>query len=87
MTSITGVYFSKCLLNCDGSGTAAVGLMDVLTLIAAQELEIKVRSERVVFGAWKRALLSRFLALAAGTRSGLARLGDNLLPGLAVPFG
>lgn len=52
MTSITGAYFSKCLLNCDVSGAAAVGLMDVLTLMAGRELQIKVRSECVVFGAW-----------------------------------
>lgn len=87
MTSITGTYFSKCLLNCDGSGAAAVGLMDVLTPMAGRELEIKVRSECAVFAVWKRAHLSRFLALAAGISSGLARLGDYLLPGLAVPFG
>lgn len=49
MTSITGTYFSKRLLNCDGSGAAAVGLMDVLTPMAGRELEIKVRSECAVF--------------------------------------
>lgn len=40
-------------------GWKAVGVMDVLTLMAGQELEIKVRSERAVFGAWKRAAGAR----------------------------
>lgn len=41
--------------------------MDVLTLMAGRELEIKVKSERAVFGAWTWALLARFLALVQGT--------------------
>lgn len=45
MTSINRVYFSKGLLNCEGSRVEAVGVMDALTLMAGQELEIKVRAE------------------------------------------
>lgn len=55
MASITRAYFSKGLLNCEGSGLEAVGVMDVLTLTAGRALEIKVTSERAVFGAEKRA--------------------------------
>lgn len=57
--------------------------MDVLTLMAGRELEIKVKSERKVLGAWTWALLARFLALVQGpTRAGgsLAALGLGAAP-------
>lgn len=46
--------------------------MDVLTLRAGQELEIRRKSERAVCHAWKKALWARLPALAAGIGSGLA---------------
>lgn len=71
--------FQPGFLNCEGSGVEVV-VMDVLTLMAGRKLEIRVRGECEVFGAWKRAPLARFPALAAGTRSGQAGK-------LAAPFG
>lgn len=47
----------------------AAAVMDVLTLTAGRELEIRVKSERAECGAWKKALRARFPALASGTGS------------------
>lgn len=66
----TRAYFSKGLINSEGSRVEAAAVMDVLTLMAGRELEIRVKSEHAVYGAWKEARRARFPTLAAGTGSG-----------------
>ena len=44
MASVSRAYFSRGLLNCEGSSVEAIGLMDALTLMAGLEWEIKVEA-------------------------------------------
>lgn len=50
VVSINRVYFSKDLLNCEGSRVEAVRVMDAFTLTPGRELEINMMAECAVLG-------------------------------------